>query len=73
MYFVKNLLPLVHFGLVINIVLLTKARSTMKYLIVFFLFLVSNVIAQTNFVSYGKASDLSSYADVPSQSSFRSV
>lgn len=73
MYFVKNLLLLVHFGLVIIFVLLSKARSTMKYLIVFFFFLVSNVIAQTNFVSYGKASDLSSYADIPSQSSLQCV
>lgn len=45
----------------------------MKYLILLLFFLVSEVNAQTNFVSYGKTSDLSTYGDVPSQSSLQCV
>ncbi len=45
----------------------------MKYFILLSLLLVSQIKAQTNFVSYGKTSDFSSYADVPSQSSLQCV
>ncbi|MBL0033549.1 MAG: T9SS type A sorting domain-containing protein [Bacteroidetes bacterium] len=45
----------------------------MKYLILVLLFQTSILKAQQNFISYGKTSDLSSYADVPSQSSLQCV
>lgn len=71
--FSKILILQICFNRVIIFVFKIKADPSMKYLIACFLFLVTEISAQTNFGSYGKTTDLSSYAAIPCQSSFQCV